>query len=227
LKILDFYIRHTLDSCHQDDPPSGQIFAPADLIRMGPLIDPVDSSAVSDEMPSKRTRFSAAVVTTQPAKVACELQDANDPINNFSLEMSPVSSDLTPAGKMIVAIGALLAEGDKGAQSLELLLSQIHADLLADIVIETMKYLPKSPFALTGRNGSMPQNSQTSLCYVSSQTESPVSSTASGQSSALSVDLASPVVGCSGISTPASDVPSVPNLVTDFKRDPRRVRWLK
>jgi len=35
------------------------------------------------------------------------------------------------------------------------------------------------------------------------------------------------VVGYSGISMPASDIPSVPNLVTDFKRDPRRVRWLK
>ena len=196
-------------------------------MKMRPLIGPPDSSVVSDEMPSKRTRFSAAVVTTQPVKVAYDSQDANDPINSFSLNTSPVSSDLTPAGKMIVAIGALLAEGDKGAQSLELLLSQIHADLFADIVIETMNHLPKNPYALSGRNGSMPQNSQSSLSYISSQMGSPVSSTASGQSSALSSDLASAVVGYSGISMPASDIPSVPNLVTDFKRDPRRVRWLK
>jgi hypothetical protein len=63
---------------------------------------------------------------------------------NLSSDQSENNSDLTPAGKMIVVIGALIAEGERGVGPLELLISNIHADLLADIVIETMQRLPKS-----------------------------------------------------------------------------------
>lgn len=196
-------------------------------MRTRPLTDTDDTSAASDEMPSKRTRFSAAVVTAQPVKAATDLQDANGATNNISLNTSLVSSDLTPAEKMIVAIGALLAEGDKGAQSLELLLSEIHADLLADIVIETMKHLPQSPLALSGRNGSMPQSIQTSVLSVLSQTGTTVSFAVSGQPAVPSSNTPLALAGSSGISTVVSEIPSGPNLVSDFKRDPRRVRWLR
>jgi hypothetical protein len=63
---------------------------------------------------------------------------------NLSSDQSENNSDLTPAGKMIAVIGALIAEGERGVGPLELLISNIHADLLADIVIETMQQLPKS-----------------------------------------------------------------------------------
>ncbi|KAF3326645.1 Symplekin [Carex littledalei] len=59
-------------------------------------------------------------------------------------DQSEANSELTPAGKMIAVIGALIAEGERGVAPLELLISNIHADLLADIVIETMQQLPKS-----------------------------------------------------------------------------------
>lgn len=223
LIFLHLYIYCNLDLCRQVDPPASQMFVPSNITRMRHLIDPGDSSIVSDDLPPKRTQFSAADVTTLPFKVACDSQDANDAIDNFSLHTSSVSSDSSPAEKMILAIGALLAEGDKGVESLEILLSQIDADLFADIVIENMKHLPKSPFT-SGQNGSMLPHSHTSLPSVPSQTGI-ASSAASGQPSALPSTLASAVVG----STEAlvSDIPSVPNLVTEFKRDPRRVRWLK
>ncbi|KAJ4796777.1 Symplekin [Rhynchospora pubera] len=59
-------------------------------------------------------------------------------------DQNETNSELTPAGKMIAVIGALIAEGERGVGPLELLISNIHADLMADIVIETMQQLPKS-----------------------------------------------------------------------------------
>lgn len=199
------------------------MFAPANPARMRHLIDQDDSSAVSYDLPPKRTRFNAAEVTALSTKVTCDLQDANDASNNFSLHTSLLSSESSPAEKMIVVIGALLAEGDKGAQSLEILLAQIDADLFADIVIETMKHLPES-LVTSESNGSMLPNSQTSLPSVPSQAGSIASSAASGQSSFLPSIPASAVVGFTGVNTLASDISSVPNIVTEFKRDPRRVR---
>ncbi|KAL0322932.1 UNVERIFIED_CONTAM: hypothetical protein Sangu_1912500, partial [Sesamum angustifolium] len=46
-------------------------------------------------------------------------------------------------------IGALIAEGERGLESLEILISNIHPDLLADIVITNMKHLPNNPPPLT------------------------------------------------------------------------------
>ncbi|KAL4558964.1 hypothetical protein LXL04_031090 [Taraxacum kok-saghyz] len=52
---------------------------------------------------------------------------------------------VSPVEQMIAMIGALLAEGERGAESLEILISQIHPDLLADIVVTNMKHLPPPP----------------------------------------------------------------------------------
>ncbi|ONK62289.1 uncharacterized protein A4U43_C07F2370 [Asparagus officinalis] len=172
------------------DPLPSHSSAPANHLRTRPVIDPADSSAVSDEMPSMRSQPNASEAPTLPVKVSCDMQNAN--------------------------------EGEKGAQSLELLLSQIHPDLLADMVIETMKNLPKDFSALPEGNISMPLNSETSLPSVSSQGWPTVSSAASGQSSALPSVFAPAVVGSNGIISPPSDIPSVPNIVNDIKRDPRR-----
>lgn len=80
-------------------------------------------------------------------------------------DQSETNSELTPAGKMIAVIGALIAEGERGVGPLELLISNIHADLLADIVIETMQQLPKS----------LPVSSPRTQVPSSALTENPVS----------------------------------------------------
>ncbi|CAI9266398.1 unnamed protein product [Lactuca saligna] len=70
-------------------------------------------------------------------------------VNGVSTKMPPLDNGLSPVEQMIAMIGALLAEGERGAESLEILISQIHPDLLADIVVTNMKHLPKSPPPLT------------------------------------------------------------------------------
>ncbi|CAH1443372.1 unnamed protein product [Lactuca virosa] len=70
-------------------------------------------------------------------------------VNGVSAKMPPLDNGLSPVEQMIAMIGALLAEGERGAESLEILISQIHPDLLADIVVTNMKHLPKSPPPLT------------------------------------------------------------------------------
>ncbi|XP_078435514.1 symplekin isoform X2 [Wolffia australiana] len=63
--------------------------------------------------------------------------------NGAPSKISLLDSELTPAEQMIIMVGALLAEGERGAESLDILISQMQADLLADMVILNMRYLPK------------------------------------------------------------------------------------
>ena len=102
---------------------------------------------------------------------------------------------------MIAMIGALLAEGERGAESLEILISQIHPDLLADIVVTNMKHLPKNPPLLTA---------------VTRQNGPPTSSS-----------LVAPTMPNHGLTnTISSELPttaSSTNLQADLKRESRRV----
>ncbi|KAJ6810795.1 uncharacterized protein M6B38_104700 [Iris pallida] len=206
---------------NKDDSVYGQISATGDLIRKRPVTEPSDMPAVSDEISAKRTRFDTGIITSQPA-LSSNLQDDGDAIISSSLEASLMDSDDTPVGQMIKAIGALLAAGERGRDSIAILILNTQADLMADIVIETMKHLPKDPGDLSGRNGNLGPNSQTYPSSVSSQNGPSVPTTSFGKVSTLSSEHPSTAVTSSGISTAASDVPSGSSLLPDVKRDPRR-----
>lgn len=71
--------------------------------------------------------------------------------------ISTVSEDSTPSNvdsehvKQLVAMfGALVAQGEKAVGSLEILISSISTDLLADVVMANMKYLPANLPKLEG-----------------------------------------------------------------------------
>ncbi|OAY74953.1 Symplekin [Ananas comosus] len=148
-----------------------------------------DISTTFNESPAKKARF--------------DLQDEDDLITDNSSNGNLMNSTLTPAEKMIAMIGALIAEGERGAQSLELLVNNIHADLLADIVIETMKHLPESPFSLSAiKQENLPPTDP----YMSFGVQSDIVSTAAESN---------------GISMSTSHVP-VLSSTADVKRDPRR-----
>lgn len=213
-----------LVSCHQDDPLSSQISVCDDLMRKRSGSQPSANPAISDELAAKRTRLNTATIPTQPAQTACDLQiDDDGAMNDLSSNVSLMDNDLTPVEKMIAMIGALLAEGERGVESLELLISTMQADLLADIVIETMKHLPKNPSTLPDRHSNLQTNPQRPSSGVSSQIVSTTSATIFVPSSAESSQLASTAVAAGGISAPTSDSSSLPYLLPDLKRDPRRV----
>lgn len=208
----------TIDT-KQDDELSGQVSASRDSVRTrsGALFD--DISSMSEEMPQKKMRFSSTFSSVQPADEASSFLDAPDSANDF-----PLKDEFSPVEKMIAMIGALLAEGQRGSDSLEILISNIHADLLADIVLETMKHLPKNSLSSSGISGNSRMSSQmsprSSLSHVGSS-----AGTAHGQSLSLSFQNESTKSVSSEISIPSLDMPALSNILADFKRDPRRVSF--
>ncbi|XP_020105683.1 uncharacterized protein LOC109722179 isoform X2 [Ananas comosus] len=173
----------------KDDSVPAEVSASGDLIWKRTALNSSDISTTFNESPAKKARF--------------DLQDEDDLITDNSSNGNLMNSTLTPAEKMIAMIGALIAEGERGAQSLELLVNNIHADLLADIVIETMKHLPESPFSLSAiKQENLPPTDP----YMSFGVQSDIVSTAAESN---------------GISMSTSHVP-VLSSTADVKRDPRR-----
>ncbi|CAA0840736.1 HEAT repeat-containing protein [Striga hermonthica] len=127
--------------------------------------------------------------------------------------------DLSPVEQMIAMIGALIAEGERGVESLEILISNIHADLLADIVITNMKHLPKDSLPST-------RYSNTSVNHRSDSSNNPVQVGASNgfATSAETLDLSAQVpASLSNIAgLPFPDMSSSITPSMDSKRDPRR-----
>lgn len=212
-QVLIFSVRF---GC-QEDTPSG------DPIKKRSMLLDNDGLTNADDVASKRVRYNPAVNLSQPAHLASEtVQD--DAVNGMSCQVPLLDTDLTPAEQMITMIGALLAEGERGAESLEILISQIHPDLMADIVITSMKHLPKNPPSLYGRLGNIPATSN-SFSNSPTQVATPAATTSSVPPSTLTPQLSSPLPSGSGISISASDVSTTPNLPAEFKKDPRRVYY--
>ncbi|KAF9608576.1 hypothetical protein IFM89_010008 [Coptis chinensis] len=142
-------------------------------------------------------------------------------LNGTSQTAPFLDGSFTPVQQMIAMIGALLAEGERGAESLEILISNIQPDLMADIVMANMKHLPKSCPPLTSRLG----NNQVTSQALSSSTPSPavptVASTVSLQSPIFTSQVASSSSSRTAMSN-SSDTTSTSNLPADLKRDPRR-----
>ncbi|KAL9244024.1 hypothetical protein vseg_017841 [Gypsophila vaccaria] len=140
-----------------------------------------------------------------------ELGD-DTPSQGISSEL-PLSNDADPIEQMIVVIAALLAQGEKAADSVDLLITRIHSDLLADIVISNMKHLPKTP--PKAKQESSPlighSNSATNIVRGSAPDLSVSSSVITSQRPMTSV-----------IGSSLSDLSSSANLPVDSRQDPRR-----
>lgn len=191
----------------QDDQLSSQL----DLLKKRTIPLDNDVSANSHDLASKRIRYGTETYN--------DFRRDEGSVNGLLTDSPLLDGELTPVEKMIAMIGALLAEGERGAESLEILISKIQPDLLADIVITNMKHLPKSPPPLA-RVGNLPAswkinplNSQVQV-LVGPPTNSLQSPSIPPQGHFTSATMTSSVV---------SDSPSVNNPPTDSKRDPRRV----
>lgn len=171
------------------------------------------------EIASKRTCYGPNAHLTAPVQMSDPGQDSIS-ANGMPPNVSHLDGDLTPVEQMIAMIGALLAEGERGAESLEILISKLHPDLLADIVITNMKHLPKSPPPLTRLGSSMPPARLVCSLSGPAQLVAP-SPTNSVQSPVLPAKL--PLSSSTAVSASLSDMPAVSSFATDSKRDPRRV----
>ncbi|KAJ6730256.1 SYMPLEKIN-RELATED [Salix viminalis] len=195
----------------RDDQPTSQLAVSGDQLRKRCVPMDTEEQANGHEMAQKRIRYGPNILSTTPIPINDSGPDSVS-VNGVSANVHVSDSDLTPAEQMIAMIGALLAEGERGAESLELLISNIHPDLLADIVITNMKHLPKSSPPLT-RLGSLPVTMQNCSLSSPAQVVAPSAPVSSAQGPF-------PVVTTCNVSL--SDTPIVNNFPVDSKRDPRR-----
>ncbi|XP_015697301.2 uncharacterized protein LOC102714049 isoform X2 [Oryza brachyantha] len=194
------------------DDPSTLDMPYGDVNRKYPAARSSDAFATADGI-AKRARFDTSALNPpfQGASDYSNIQVDNEANAAHSSDPAPMNSDVSPVEKMIEMIGALLAEGERGAESLGILISTVEADVMADIVIETMKHLPETSILLATSNGQQQKNQSSS---------SPLTENLPSNSHSLSysTQLALPA---DGVSMSMSDVPAMSGA-HDSKRDPRR-----
>ncbi|XP_020962203.1 symplekin isoform X3 [Arachis ipaensis] len=217
-KIIKNGDRSTRDArVIKDDQSSIQSHVSGELSRKRAI--PLDNEHLANghEAISKRIRSGPDPHLTLPVQVNDFGQDLNS-VNGVSLNATALDGELTAVEQMIALIGALLAEGERGAESLEILVSKIHPDLLADIVITNMKHLPKTPPPLA-RIGNSPVPQQVGSQFSQSKVLSPSAPVSSIQSLAVTDQAPFPSTTITATSSSLSDIN---NLPADSKRDPRR-----
>ncbi|RDX88032.1 Symplekin, partial [Mucuna pruriens] len=208
----------------KDDQPSTQSPVSGELSRKRPV--PLDNEQLANGHETIKRIRSGPDNSTLPAQINDSGQDLNS-VNGVSTNVPVLDSELTAVEQMIAVIGALLAEGERGAESLEILISKIHPDLLADIVITNMKHLPKTPPPLA-RLGNLPITRQVSSNVSQSQVITasvPINSVQSlsgtAQTSFPSTTATVTATATATTSLP-SDTSNFSNQPADSKRDPRR-----
>ncbi|MCD9558829.1 hypothetical protein HAX54_016455 [Datura stramonium] len=181
-------------------------------------------------------------VSADPTKKRSTPLDNEDPSNNYDLATKRVHYgpnnhnhtaplvERNDSGKeyvngvdpvvtqMIGMIGALLAEGERGANSLEVLISEIPPDLLADVVITNMEHLPKNPPPLA-RLGSLPLARASDSTNLS-QIMAPIDSSPGQQ--VWVPGSQTPISLSTATTSSLPEIPTSASLPLDSKRDPRR-----
>ncbi|XP_050265795.1 uncharacterized protein LOC126709553 isoform X2 [Quercus robur] len=199
----------------KEDQLSSQLPVSGDLLKRRFMTLDNEEPVNGHEVASKRIRYGPDSQSALAVQVNDSGQDSV-PVNG----VSPVlDGQLTPVEQMIAMIGALLAEGERGAESLEILISKIHPDLLADIVITNMKHLPKTTPPLT-RLGNLSATRQVGSLSSPTQVVSISALTSSVESPDVSAQAA--LSSTTATNSSLSDTPPVNTLPADSKRDPRR-----
>uniref|UniRef100_A0A0E0FRM6 Symplekin n=1 Tax=Oryza nivara TaxID=4536 RepID=A0A0E0FRM6_ORYNI len=196
------------------DEPSMLDMPYGDVSRKYPAARSSDAFATADGI-AKRARFDTSAALNPPFQGASDysnMQVDNEANVDHSSDPAFLNCDMSPVEKMIEMIGALLAEGERGAESLGILISTVEADVMADIVIETMKHLPETSILLATSNNGQQKKIQSSSSPLTENLP------ANSHSMPYSTQFALPA---DGVSMSMSDVPVVSG-VHDSKRDPRR-----
>lgn len=197
----------------QDEPPTWEM-PYGDINRKKPAARSNDGLVVSDGT-AKRGKFDMCTsnLPVPGSSDYSDMQIDNSANVGHSSDPAIVNNDVSPVEQMIEMIGALLAEGERGAESLGILVSTVEADVMADIVIETMKHLPETPFS------TVTHNDVQQPIFKSSSGLSTENLPANSDLPLFTTQLA-PTVDT--VSMPPSDAFIMSNG-HDAKRDPRRV----
>ncbi|KAL6511189.1 hypothetical protein OROHE_020558 [Orobanche hederae] len=195
----------------KDDLLSGQLHISGDGTKKRSA--PLDNEDQNNSSDTTSKRFRGAPLNSKSATF-----DNNDAVHVNGMSHS-LSEDLTPVEQMIAMIAALIAEGERGVESLEILISNIHADLLADIVMTNMKHLPKNPPPLR-------RHDNLSVNHPSDSFSDPAQAVVSNgfATSTPTTDLSAqvPASSLNSTSLPFPDIPTSVAPSSDPKRDPRR-----
>ncbi|MFQ6639676.1 hypothetical protein Gotur_014772, partial [Gossypium turneri] len=198
----------------RDDQSSRQPYVLGDVSKK--RFTPQDNEELTNgfEMVSKRIHSGSNSHPIAHAQINDSGQDFAS-VNGQSPSFPLSDGNLTAVEQMISMVGALLAQGERGAESLEILISKIHSDLLADIVITNMRHLPKSP-PLTSF-GTLLITKQTDYVNSVAQAVRPP-----GPTNSLDAPVAQlPSTSAATTSSSISDI-SIVNIAADTKREPRR-----
>ncbi|KAL5847122.1 hypothetical protein ACOSQ3_010646 [Xanthoceras sorbifolium] len=203
----------------RDDQTSIQLSVSGDLSRKRSMIQENEEPNNGLEASSKRIRYDPHAHSALSGQISDSGLDS-DSVNGLPSSAPLLDGDLTPVEQMIAMIGALLAEGERGAESLEILISNIHPDLLADIVITNMRHLPKDSPPVTGL-GTLPVTRQIgSLNSPRVVAQSPSTNTI--QSPVLTAQVQVSPPSATAVSSSLSDTSATNYPAADSKRDPRR-----
>uniref|UniRef100_A0A0D6QYV0 Symplekin/Pta1 N-terminal domain-containing protein n=1 Tax=Araucaria cunninghamii TaxID=56994 RepID=A0A0D6QYV0_ARACU len=119
-------------------------------------VDGKQLKAPNADVEGERTVADVEEERLVPALRNLTVRQPEDPLQGKGREpldvaVAHVDKDTTcPVQKMIAVIGALLAQGEKGCQSIEILIPKMGPDLLADVVIASMSNLPSRPADVAG-----------------------------------------------------------------------------
>ncbi|XP_039055425.1 symplekin-like isoform X5 [Hibiscus syriacus] len=204
----------------RDDQASSQAYILGDVSKKRSMSQDNEELTNSFEMASKRIRSgpNSHSTLTPPTQINDSGQDFSS-VNGASPNIPLSDDNLTPVEQMIAMIGALLAEGERGAESLEILISKIHPDLLAEIVITNMRHLPKSPPPLS-KVGTLPTTQQ--AISVNSRVQVVPPPVPTNLHPPVSTPQL-PVTSAATTGSSISDTSTVNNFAADSKRDPRRI----
>lgn len=122
----------------KDEKPSAEVLDDVFSGRRKRTVLQDNNDPTDDKMLEKRLRLTP--VADASRKEMSRTQDSVSPAR----VMAPRSEDNGPAQQLVTMFGALVAQGEKAAGSLEILISSISADLLAEVVMTIMRNLPPS-----------------------------------------------------------------------------------
>lgn len=193
---------------------------PGDIMKKRAMSQEEDDLCYNNhDMPSKQTCIGSNAIPILPFATS-DSMNGSLPVYDESHNVPALDGELTPAEQMIVMIGALLAEGERGAKSLEILIMKMHPDMLADIVITNMKYLPKvsPPSTRIGTSQATPQVGSLSFA---SQISAPSGAVNILQSKVPIGQL--PYPSASATSTMLSGAAAASSIQVESRCDTRRV----
>lgn len=94
----------------------------------------------AEDAPVKRVKTTTISLETPKKEDTANIQD--DPPSTVP-ESSKGDVENGPVQQLVAMFGALVAQGEKAVASLEILISSISADLLAEVVMANMRHLPQ------------------------------------------------------------------------------------